>query len=377
MKTLVLLAALALVVGCNDNNNTQDGGGGGGTAGGGGGGAGGGGGGSGGGGGGGVGGGGGGGTSDGGTDAGVDAGADAGSDAGSDGGADAGVDLDPLADAGSVQLIDAGFGFLESPLWSSDSGTLLFSDVPGNTIFSYRPDSGVFDVYRNPSNGANGLAFDPRGRLVVCEQAARVVTITLGDAGVVSLAERFDGGRLNSPNDLVVKSDGTIFFTDPPYGVAPNQRELPFQGVYQIAPDAGLTLLVQDMTSPNGIALSPDERTLYISDDRDDLFRIYSLRDDGGLSAPVTVSTRAVGGGQGGDGMVTDDFGNLYVATVAQGNTSAGVKVYRADGGYRGRLDVPQDVTNVAFGDADRRTLYITAGDGLYKVRLRIPGRPQ
>ncbi len=285
--------------------------------------------------------------------------------------------LHPIPDGGPVvERIDGGFMFLEGPLWLADQGALLFTDVPASRIYRYVPGSG-FTLFRANSGGANGLGRLPDGTLVTCEHNTRRVSRTLSDGGITTLVDRFDGGRFNSPNDIAVASDGTVYFTDPPYGLFGNggTAELPFTGVYRRRTDGGLQLLVSNMPFANGLVLSPDESTLYVADSENDFFRIYRLLDDGGLSTPTQVSTTE-GGGGGGDGLGMDDDGNLYVSTVFAPGGGGAVKIYRPDGGYLGRIPVPQNTANVSFGGPDRRTLFITAGSALYQVRLQVPGKP-
>ncbi|MCA3011085.1 MAG: SMP-30/gluconolactonase/LRE family protein [Myxococcaceae bacterium] len=269
----------------------------------------------------------------------------------------------------------------------ADQGALLFTDVPASRIYRYVPGSG-FSLFRANSGGANGLGRLPDGTLVTCEHNTRRVSRTLADGGVITVVDRFDGGRFNSPNDIAVASDGTMYFTDPPYGLFGNggAAELPFTGVYRRPPDGGLQLLVSNMPFANGVVLSPDESTLYVADSENNFFRIYRLLSDGGISAPTQVSTAlsSSGGGVGGDGLGMDDDGNLYVSTIMAPGGGGAVKIYRPDGGYLGRIPVPEYVSNVSFGGPDRRTLFITAftpastssTSSLYQVQLQVPGKP-
>lgn len=284
--------------------------------------------------------------------------------------------LHPLFDGGTLaaQRIDGGFQFLEGPLWLADEGALLFTDIPANRIYRYHPATG-FSLFRADSGGANGLGRKPDGTLLACEHGNRRVSKTLPDGGTTTLVDRFDGGAFHSPNDVAVATDGTLYFSDPPYGLANRPRELPFNGVYRLRPSGELTVLITDLNRPNGVVLSPDESTLYVADSEANFFRIYRLLADGGLSPPTQIPTTQQGGA-GGDGLGIDDDGNLYVTTVNALGGGGAVKVYGVDGGYLGRVTVPQNVTNVSFGEADRRTLFITAGTALYSVRLAIPGKP-
>ncbi len=276
-----------------------------------------------------------------------------------------------LADAGPAVVIDGGFTFTEGPQWVPALGALLFSDIDGNRTWRHTPPAS-FAVFRTPSNNANGIALAPSGDILFCEHTTRRVTRTQPDGGQSVVADLFGGGTLNSPNDAVVRSDGTLYFTDPTYG-NPTPGTVGTRGVYRVSPAGALTrFYATGAGQPNGVALSPDERILYVSDTQLSTVRRFDVAPDGtpdGGQLFVSTSTGAPGG-NGGDGITTDDNGFLYVTT------SVGVKVWRPDAGYVGRIVVPggRTPTNCAFGDADRRTLYITAQDALFKVRLNVTG---
>jgi gluconolactonase len=219
-------------------------------------------------------------------------------------------------------------------------------------------------VWRDPSGNANGNTVDHTGRLLTCEHGTRRVSRTERDGTVITLADRYQGRRLNSPNDIAVRSDGTIYFTDPPYGVKPEQRELEIQGVYRISPDDGEPLLaVEDFIKPNGLAFSPDEVRLYIADTELDHVRVFEVQADGAIlgGAVYCKVSRP-------DGLEVDNAGNLFIAT------QTGVAVVDADGYSLGEIPVPERPSNLEFGDADGQTLYITAKTGLYRVRVEVPG---
>lgn len=275
--------------------------------------------------------------------------------------------LDPLMGRGEVEKVRGGFTFTEGPVWIASKGLLLFSDTPADTIHQLQPPATV-TVFRMPSGASNGLGLDPQGRLIASEGGNRRVSRTLADGTVVTVADRWQGKRLNSPNDTITRSDGTVYFTDPPYGLPAGQaRELEFQGVFRVDPAGTLHLESMDMNRPNGVALSPDEKTLYVDDSEDGLVRTFPVRPDGSLGPP-TVFVPSTGGI--GDGMAVDDAGNLYVATTA------GVRVYQPSGMLWGTIPVPEVPANCTFGGADRTTLYITARTSLYRVTLKIPGLP-
>ncbi|MGA2222460.1 MAG: SMP-30/gluconolactonase/LRE family protein [Verrucomicrobiia bacterium] len=262
----------------------------------------------------------------------------------------------------TVENVAGNFQFTEGPVWVASKGELLFSDIPANRIVRW--SNGKAETFRAPSGNSNGLTLDKQGRLLACEHGNRRVSRTEPDGTVVTLADRYDGKRLNSPNDIVCKSDGAIYFTDPPYGVTPDQRELDFQGVYRISPDGKtLTLLVKDFLRPNGIALSPDEKTLYVADTQRDHVRAFDIASDGSITngrvfCQVTFP----------DGIKLDTAGNLYAAA------RTGVEVFDPTGKSIGIISVPQQPANLAFGDADWKTLYIAGRTSLYRVRITIPG---
>jgi gluconolactonase len=275
--------------------------------------------------------------------------------------------IDPLLGRGALEKVRGEFTFTEGPVWIASKGVLLFSDIPAGTINQLQPPATV-TVFRRPSGAANGLGIDAQGRLIASEGDNRRVSRTLADGTVVTVAERWQGKRLNSPNDNITRSDGTVYFTDPPYGLPPGQaRELDFQGVFRVDPAGMLHLESMDMNRPNGVALSADEKTLYVDDSVSALVRRFPVRPDGSLGPP-TVFVPSTGGG--GDGMAMDDAGNLYVAT------NAGVQVYQPNGRLWGTIPVPEVPSNCTFGGPDRKTLYITAKTSLYRVTLKVPGLP-
>jgi len=278
-----------------------------------------------------------------------------------------------------LEKIATGFEFTEGPVWHPDGKFLIFSDIVGNTMYRWSEAKGVI-VFRRPSHMANGNTLDKGGRLLTCEHATSRVTRTIlenGKAGKVEvLASHYAGKELNSPNDIVVRSDGSIYFTDPTsgrskyYGV-PREQELPFQGVYRLNPDTkSLTLLVDDFSKPNGLCFSLDESRLFINDTNRFHIRVFNVRPDGTLSGGQ-VWAETVGEGAGvPDGMKIDQQGNLYCCGPG------GIHVFDAAANCLGVILMPEHTANLCFGDSDLRSLYICATTSIYRLRVRLPGRP-
>ncbi len=283
-----------------------------------------------------------------------------------------------------VEKVAGGFGFTEGPVWLPD-GSLLFSDIPNNVIHRWTPD-GKVTVFRKPSGydgsdappgafiGSNGLTLDRQGRLVICEHGNRRVTRLEKDGKLTVLAERFEGKRLNSPNDAVFRSDGSLYFTDPPYGLVKQDedpaKELPFSGIYRLA-GGQLQLLSKELTRPNGLAFSPDEKYLYVanSDAKRKLWMRFEVRPDGTLGASrvfYDVSGETAPGLP--DGLKVDQKGNVYATGPG------GVWIFSPEGKHLGTIQPAGVPANCAWGDQDGRTLYMTARTGLYRIRLLIPG---
>jgi gluconolactonase len=298
------------------------------------------------------------------------------------------VRLDPKFDAlvppGSiVERIGTGFGFAEGPLWLHD-GTLAFSDVGANAILKLALDGSV-TVFRRPSGyrgparplgsriGSNGLTLDAEGRLLICEQGDRRISRLEPDGGLSVLADRFEGMRLNSPNDLVVKSDGSIYFTDPPVGLpkgrADPAKELPFSGVFRIA-DGKTDLLTRDLPAPNGLAFSPDERFLYVANSGPQRRWLkFPVKPDGTLGPGALFYDVSADPGKGvPDGMKVDRAGNLFATGPS------GVYVLAPDGRLLGRIELPEEPSNVAWGN-DGKNLYVTAQTSVYRILLNTSGK--
>ena len=264
-----------------------------------------------------------------------------------------------------VEKLAGSFGFTEGPVWIPERGELLFSDTPNDRIVRWMPlkTGPELGTFRLPSGRSNGLVLDREGRLIACEHGTRRVSRTGNDGTVVTLADRFEGRRLNSPNDAVVKSDGSVYFTDPPYGVRDTDRELSFQGVYRIAPDGKLSLLVRDFVKPNGLAFSPDERTLYVADTDASLIRAFDVAKNGSLRGG-----RVFAAIEWPDGMKVDREGNVYCAGAG------GVWIFDSTGRKYGVIEMPEAPANCGFGGSDGRILFVTARTGLYRIRVNVAG---
>jgi YD repeat-containing protein len=266
-----------------------------------------------------------------------------------------------------VEKVAGDFKFVEGPVWNPE-GYLLFSDIPANQIIKFVPGSAP-TVFREPSGNSNGLTYDPSGRLLMCEHTNRRVTRLEPDGGITVLAASYESRRLNSPNDIVVRSDGSIYFTDPPYGIPQGEKqELDFQGVYKISPDGKLALLARDFERPNGLALSPDEHTLYIDDSERRHVRASDVAPDGTISNGRVLAELKSDREGGPDGMKVDRKGNLYVTGPG------GIWVFNSAGRHLGTILTPELPANCGWGDKDFRTLYMTARTGLYKIRLKVAG---
>jgi len=268
-----------------------------------------------------------------------------------------------------VRRIASGFQFTEGPVWIPEANHLLFSDIPANKILSLKPN-GQVTTFRDPSGKSNGLTRDRQGRLIACEHGNRRVTRTEKDGSIIVLADKFQGGKLNSPNDVVVKSDGAIYFTDPPYGIKPNEQEQPLQGVYRISPDGGeINLVADDFERPNGLAFSPDEKKLYIDDSSERRhLGVFDVQPDGALANSRIFYEMNIDKHGAPDGMKVDVDGRIYCTGPG------GIWVFDSEGVHLGTIVTPEIPANCAWGDEDWQSLYITARTSIYKIRVNIPG---
>ncbi|WAT18952.1 SMP-30/gluconolactonase/LRE family protein [Aurantiacibacter sp. MUD11] len=273
--------------------------------------------------------------------------------------------LDLVAGNASIERLASGMEFTEGPVWRASTQSLVFSDIPANRLMEWRNGSVV--TLRHPCGHPNGNTLDREGRLISCAHSARCVYRELDNGERVVIAQEFAGLRLNSPNDVVVKSDGSIYFTDPPFGIAKHQRELGFSGIYRLAPSGELELLHKEMEAPNGLAFSPDERTLYVDDSSSHRLHAFRVLDDGRLGDQLQVldMRRDLAGTP--DGMKVDKRGNLFVTGPG------GVWVISPDFVPLGRIELPEPPANCAWGD-DGHSLYVTARQSLYRVRCLTSG---
>ncbi|MBN1422593.1 MAG: SMP-30/gluconolactonase/LRE family protein [Planctomycetes bacterium] len=266
-----------------------------------------------------------------------------------------------FAPGARVEKVAGGFAFVEGPAFKKGQG-LLFSDIPREQILLVGADDEIF-VFREKSGGANGLMFDREGRLIACEGGARRVTRTEKDGSITVVAERFNGRRLNSPNDLAIDPKGRIFFTDPRYGRR-DDMELDIEGVYRIDPDGKIARVIEDLVRPNGIVIARDGKTMWVADNGADLVQAYEIRADGSL-AKLDRTAKMTGGP---DGMTIDREGRLYATGPA------GIWVFDPRGQLLGIIETPEHPANCAFGGAEDAVLYITARTSLYRVKLATSG---
>jgi gluconolactonase len=302
------------------------------------------------------------------------------------------VRLDPALDAivpanPKIFKLAEGFQFTEGPVWSRDGGYLLFSDPNANRIYAYEPKGGALSLFRPNSGyegadiaeygqpGSNGLTFDGKGRLTIDQHGNHRVVRVEDDGQLTVLADRYDGKRLNSPNDLVYKSDGAVYFTDPPFGLPKfyddPRKELPYSGVYRSS-GGKVALLTRELKGPNGIAFSPDEKYLYVGnwDPAAKIVLRFPVKRDGTLGASTVFAdlTNEVPGEEALDGIKVDKLGNLYLSAPD------GLRIYSRAGKHLGTLIAPRPIHNFAWGGDDGRTLYLTARDRLYRIALLVEG---
>ncbi len=286
-----------------------------------------------------------------------------------------------------IEVLASGFVWSEGPVWIKEGSFLLFSDVPRNEVLRWREGEGV-GVFLKPSGftgvgtysdepGSNGLTLDKQGALISCEHGDRRISRMVWGSGKRTVADNYQGKRFNSPNDVVVKSDGTLYFTDPPYGLAKKaddpSRELDFFGVYRVGTDGKVTLLTREMTRPNGLAFSPDEKILYVAQSDPDkaIWMAYPVKSDGTLDKGKVFYDATAMSKQGlkglPDGLKVDRNGYLFATGPG------GILIFSPDGTLLGRIDTGQAIANCAWGE-DGSTLYITADGYLCRIRTSTKG---
>jgi gluconolactonase len=275
-----------------------------------------------------------------------------------------------------VEQIGTGYVFTEGPVWDRRNQRLLFVDFRGDTVYEWKRGSGAPVPFRRPSFGNNGNTFDHEGRLIGCLAEPAQIARTEADGSITVLASEYEGKQLNAPNDLVVGPDDSIYFTDTPYlpsGRMEKPRGVPCYGVYRIAPDGTLSLLVDNLDPPNGIAVSNDGRQLFVDATGHHAVHVWDLAADGTVSNGRQFADTRDGEVVGRpDGMKLDSLGNVYVTA----NTANGIWVYSPDGKHLGFVETPEAPENCAWGDDDWQTLFVTAKTSVYAIRMKVAGQP-
>lgn len=264
-----------------------------------------------------------------------------------------------------VDRVAVGLTFAEGPVWSRE-GFLVFSDIPANRILQLKTGQPP-EIFRNDANGANGITYDAQGRVYVCESHARRVTRADKKGKIEVLAERYQGKRFNAPNDIVVRKDGQIYFTDPAFGNQQDHRELDFYGVFHLSHRGELEVVAKPKGRPNGVAISPNGKILYVTNSDERNVRAYDLANNGAASNERVLVSNIEGIP---DGIRVDEKGNLYVA-------ASKIEVYTPEGKPLGSIVTNETPSNCAFGDVDFASLYITARTSVYRVRLNVKGSVQ
>ena len=264
-----------------------------------------------------------------------------------------------------VEKVSGGYQFLEGPVWSKEGGYLLFSDVPASKVLKI--DTEGIKTFRTPSGKTNGNTIDPQGRVLSCESEGRRVVRQDKKGNWEVLADKWEGKRLNAPNDIVVRKDGHIYFTDPAFGNQADTRELDFYGIYHIPPKGPMELVAKPKGRPNGLAFSPKGNLLYVANTDDRNIVVYDV-DKNGRTSNERVLLSNIDGPP--DGIRVDEKGNLWI-------TCRGVAVYTAEGKFLHMIEMPETPANCAFGEGDMETLYVTARTSLYRIRVGVKGSVQ
>jgi len=280
-----------------------------------------------------------------------------------------------------VERLGTGYRWAEGPVWIGDQRCLLWSDIPNNRILRWDEETGAISTFRKPSNFANGHTRDRQGRLVGCEHGGRRIYRVEYDGTYTTIADAFEGKRLNSPNDVVVKSDGSIWFTDPPFGLLgwyegyKAEPEGPITNVYRVDPSGAIAVAADDVNGPNGLAFSPDESKLYVVESRANP-RVISAYDVSGGSKLTNKRTLIDAGPGTPDGFRVDVDGNLWCGWGMGEPGLDGVHVFNPAGTLIGRIDLPERCANVAFGGTYRNRLFMAASTSLYALYVNTQGAP-
>jgi len=280
-----------------------------------------------------------------------------------------------------VERLGTGYRWAEGPVWIGDQRCLLWSDIPNNRVLRWDEETGAITTFRKPSNFANGHTRDRQGRLIGCEHGGRRVYRVEYDGTDTTIADSFEGKRLNSPNDVVVKSDGSIWFTDPPFGLLgyyegyKAEPEGPITNVYRVDPSGAITVAADDVNGPNGLAFSPDESKLYVVESRANP-RVISAYDVSGGSKLTNKRTLIDAGPGTPDGFRVDVDGNLWCGWGMGEPGLDGVHVFNPHGTLIGRIDLPERCANVAFGGRYRNRLFMAASTSLYALYVNTQGAP-
>ena len=282
-----------------------------------------------------------------------------------------------VSEQATIQLIAGGFIFTEGPVWNAQTGNLVWTDIIGDTIWKWVPGEGK-SVVMTPTIHANGMTYDHEGRLIVAGWSSRTMWRMEHDGSTTTLCSHYEGKKLNTPNDIVVKSDGTIYFTDPSGGLNlvghqghDLQKQIEFEGVYRFNPaDSSLTLLEDNMVGPNGLCFSPDESLLYVNDSRERYIRVYDVKLDGTIHNGRTFIEMSGADLGNPDGMKVDAEGNVYCTGPG------GVWIMDPEGKPLGRIRIPEQCANFAWGGDDWSSLYFTARTSVYGMKLDVPGVP-
>jgi len=283
-----------------------------------------------------------------------------------------------VGDDAAFERLGTGFVFTEGPIWHPREQHLIFSDIPGNQMRRWSAAGGIAS-FRQPSNKANGNTYDRAGRMLSCEHATSHVTRTASDGMIAVIASEYQGKQLNSPNDIVVKRDGWIYFTDPTYGRTRDYGverplELDFRGVYRVREDgSALTLLAGDFGQPNGLCFSLDEKRLFVNDTQHGHIRAFDVTADGLLSGGAVWAEVARNGKGGPDGMKIDSAGNLYCCDCRD---EGGLHVFAPDARLLGIILPPEATANFTWGDGDLKSIFLTASTSLYRMRTNTSGTP-